>query len=116
VPRVAAPGKPVEFAQPTVLTKGRRRGGNKGESGNGKCRSVVPSDPARSSCYHGVANMTPAQRRPNVVVLGGGSWGTTIASICARRGPTLQWVRAEATAKDINEITATGAISATMSC
>jgi glycerol-3-phosphate dehydrogenase (NAD(P)+) len=45
----------------------------------------------------------PAQRQPHVVVLGGGSWGTTIASICARRGPTLQWVRSEATAKDINE-------------
>ena len=29
----------------------------------------------------------------DVVVLGGGSWGTTVASICARRGPTLQWVR-----------------------
>ncbi|MGB8208500.1 MAG: NAD(P)H-dependent glycerol-3-phosphate dehydrogenase [Mycobacterium sp.] len=47
--------------------------------------------------------MTPPQRQPHVVVLGGGSWGTTIASICARRGPTLQWVRSEATAKDINE-------------
>jgi glycerol-3-phosphate dehydrogenase (NAD(P)+) len=46
---------------------------------------------------------TPAQRQPNVVVLGGGSWGTTIASICARRGPTLQWVRAEVTAQDITE-------------
>ena len=46
--------------------------------------------------------MTPAPRQPNVVVLGGGSWGTTIASICARRGPTLQWVRSEETAKDIN--------------
>ncbi|KAA8954408.1 MAG: NAD(P)H-dependent glycerol-3-phosphate dehydrogenase, partial [Mycobacterium sp.] len=46
---------------------------------------------------------TPAQRQPHVVVLGGGSWGTTIASICARRGPTLQWVRSEETAKDINE-------------
>jgi glycerol-3-phosphate dehydrogenase (NAD(P)+) len=45
----------------------------------------------------------PAQRQPQVVVLGGGSWGTTIASICARRGPTLQWVRSEVTAKDINE-------------
>src|SRR5271157_2574822 len=45
----------------------------------------------------------PAQRQPHVVVLGGGSWGTTIASICARRGPTLQWVRSEVTAKDINE-------------
>ena len=41
--------------------------------------------------------------QPNVVVLGGGSWGTTVASICARRGPTLQWVRSEETANDINE-------------
>ncbi|EUA92385.1 NAD-dependent glycerol-3-phosphate dehydrogenase family protein [Mycobacterium ulcerans str. Harvey] len=47
--------------------------------------------------------MAPATREPNVVVLGGGSWGTTVASICARRGPTLQWVRSEATAKDIND-------------
>ncbi|MDT5092268.1 MAG: glycerol-3-phosphate dehydrogenase [Mycobacterium sp.] len=45
----------------------------------------------------------PAQRQPHVVVLGGGSWGTTIASICARRGPTLQWVRSQETAKDITE-------------
>jgi glycerol-3-phosphate dehydrogenase (NAD(P)+) len=47
--------------------------------------------------------MAPAQREPKVVVLGGGSWGTTVASICARRGPTLQWVRSAETAKDINE-------------
>jgi glycerol-3-phosphate dehydrogenase (NAD(P)+) len=47
--------------------------------------------------------MAPAQREPRVVVLGGGSWGTTVASICARRGPTLQWVRSEDTAQDINE-------------
>jgi glycerol-3-phosphate dehydrogenase (NAD(P)+) len=47
--------------------------------------------------------MRAAQRQPHVVVLGGGSWGTTVASICARRGPTLQWVRSEETAKDINE-------------
>ncbi|MGE2733786.1 NAD(P)H-dependent glycerol-3-phosphate dehydrogenase [Mycolicibacterium vaccae] len=47
--------------------------------------------------------MAPAQREPKVVVLGGGSWGTTVASICARRGPTLQWVRSEDTARDINE-------------
>ncbi|WP_343572784.1 NAD(P)H-dependent glycerol-3-phosphate dehydrogenase [Mycobacterium sp.] len=44
-----------------------------------------------------------ATREPKVVVLGGGSWGTTVASICARRGPTLQWVRSEETAKEINE-------------
>src|ERR1700682_5981087 len=47
--------------------------------------------------------MAPAQREPKVVVLGGGCWGTTVASICARRGPTLQWVRSEDTAKDIND-------------
>src|ERR1700739_3370650 len=68
--------------------KGRRRSGNKRESQPG---------------HHGVVIMTPAQRQPHVVVLGGGSWGTTIASICARRGPTLQWVRSAETVKDINE-------------
>jgi glycerol-3-phosphate dehydrogenase (NAD(P)+) len=47
--------------------------------------------------------MAASQREPKVVVLGGGSWGTTVASICARRGPTLQWVRSEETANDINE-------------
>src|SRR6201986_4643835 len=47
--------------------------------------------------------MAADKREPNVVVLGGGSWGTTVASICARRGPTLQWVRSEDTANDINE-------------
>src|SRR6476660_9284003 len=52
---------------------------------------------------HTLIGMAPSQREPNVVVLGGGSWGTTVASICARRGPTLQWVRSEATAEDINE-------------
>ncbi len=36
-------------------------------------------------------------------MLGGGSWGTTVASICARRGPTLQWVRSPETAEDINK-------------
>ncbi|GFG73295.1 NAD(P)H-dependent glycerol-3-phosphate dehydrogenase [Mycobacterium botniense] len=46
--------------------------------------------------------MSAATREPKVVVLGGGSWGTTVASICARRGPTLQWVRSTATANDIN--------------
>ncbi|KUI30515.1 glycerol-3-phosphate acyltransferase [Mycobacterium sp. IS-1496] len=46
--------------------------------------------------------MAHAQRQPKVVVLGGGSWGTTVASICSRRAPTMQWVRSEDTAKDIN--------------
>ena len=52
---------------------------------------------------HTLIDMAPGQREPNVVVLGGGSWGTTVASICARRGPTLQWVRSEETAADINK-------------
>ena len=69
-----------EFTQPKRATKGGHRGVN---------ASAV--------------SVTPTQRAPHVVVLGGGSWGTTIASICARRGPTLQWVRSEETAKDINE-------------
>lgn len=47
--------------------------------------------------------MAAAMREPKVVVLGGGSWGTTVASICARRGPTLQWVRSPETAADIND-------------
>ncbi|MCI4673521.1 NAD(P)H-dependent glycerol-3-phosphate dehydrogenase [Candidatus Mycolicibacterium alkanivorans] len=47
--------------------------------------------------------MTPDRREPNVVVLGGGSWGTTVASICSRRVPTLQWVRSEETAEDITK-------------
>jgi glycerol-3-phosphate dehydrogenase (NAD(P)+) len=47
--------------------------------------------------------MTPARREPRVVVLGGGSWGTTVASIASRRADTLQWVRSPETAEDINE-------------
>ena len=47
--------------------------------------------------------MTRARREPRVVVLGGGSWGTTVASIAARRADTLQWVRSAETAEDIDE-------------
>ncbi|MEO8816128.1 MAG: NAD(P)H-dependent glycerol-3-phosphate dehydrogenase [Mycobacterium sp.] len=47
--------------------------------------------------------MATVVRTPKVVVLGGGSWGTTVASICSRRAPTLQWVRSEKTAADIND-------------
>ncbi|WP_343709877.1 NAD(P)H-dependent glycerol-3-phosphate dehydrogenase [Mycobacterium sp.] len=47
--------------------------------------------------------MAPTQPHPKIVVFGGGSWGTTVASICARRGPTLQWVRSADTAADIND-------------
>jgi glycerol-3-phosphate dehydrogenase (NAD(P)+) len=38
-----------------------------------------------------------------VTVLGGGSWGTTIASLVARNTPTLLWARNAATVDEINE-------------
>ena len=57
----------------------------------------------RGAPRHTLIAMASAQREPNVVVLGGGSWGTTVASICARRGPTLQWVRSQETADDITK-------------
>jgi glycerol-3-phosphate dehydrogenase (NAD(P)+) len=47
--------------------------------------------------------MTAARREPRVVVFGGGSWGTTVASICSRRADTLQWVRSDETAEDVNK-------------
>ncbi len=38
-----------------------------------------------------------------VAVLGGGSWGTTVASLAARNTPTLLWARNAETAAEINE-------------
>ncbi|MBY0313283.1 MAG: hypothetical protein K2W85_14535 [Phycisphaerales bacterium] len=46
--------------------------------------------------------MIRAARELHVVVFGGGSWGTTVASIAARRAPTLQWVRSPETCENIN--------------
>ncbi|HEY5852634.1 MAG TPA: NAD(P)H-dependent glycerol-3-phosphate dehydrogenase [Aldersonia sp.] len=37
-----------------------------------------------------------------VVVLGAGSWGTTVASLAARNTPTLLWARDQATVDDVN--------------
>ncbi len=42
-------------------------------------------------------------RQPRVTVLGGGSWGTAVASIAARNGPTMLWARDAATVDGINE-------------
>ncbi len=39
----------------------------------------------------------------NVGLLGGGSWGTTIASLCARNSPTMLWARNANTVDDINQ-------------
>jgi glycerol-3-phosphate dehydrogenase (NAD(P)+) len=38
-----------------------------------------------------------------VCVLGAGSWGTTVASLAARNGPTVLWARNPETAREINE-------------
>src|SRR4051794_15615082 len=42
-------------------------------------------------------------RMPKVTVLGGGTWGTTVASIAARRTQTQLWVRDPEIATAINE-------------
>ena len=39
----------------------------------------------------------------NVTVLGGGSWGTTVAALVARNAPTLLWARNPDTAREVNE-------------
>jgi glycerol-3-phosphate dehydrogenase (NAD(P)+) len=39
----------------------------------------------------------------NVAVLGGGSWGTTVASLAAANAPTVLWCRSSEVADDINE-------------
>ena len=38
-----------------------------------------------------------------VSILGGGSWGTTVASLVARNTPALLWARNEETVREINE-------------
>ncbi len=39
----------------------------------------------------------------NVAVLGGGSWGTTVAHLCAHNAPTTLWARSDETVTDIND-------------
>jgi glycerol-3-phosphate dehydrogenase (NAD(P)+) len=41
-------------------------------------------------------------RKTCVSVIGGGSWGTTVASLAARNAPTLLWSRREEVADEIN--------------
>lgn len=38
-----------------------------------------------------------------ISVIGAGSWGTTVASLCASRNPTMLWARRPELAKSINE-------------
>ena len=41
-------------------------------------------------------------RQMRVGLLGGGSWGTTVASLVARNAPVLLWARDAATVTEIN--------------
>ena len=41
-------------------------------------------------------------REPRVAVIGAGSWGTTVASIAARHGPTVLWARRPEVAEAVN--------------
>jgi len=43
------------------------------------------------------------RRQPRVAVLGGGSWGTTVASIVSRSAATVLWSRSAETVTDIND-------------
>jgi glycerol-3-phosphate dehydrogenase (NAD(P)+) len=45
--------------------------------------------------------MSPPTRQARVAVVGGGSWGTTVASITARNVPTLLWTRRPEVAEEI---------------
>ena len=50
--------------------------------------------------------MTPGvaiRRQPKVAVIGAGSWGTAVASIVARKSPTVLWARSEEVARQIND-------------
>jgi len=40
-------------------------------------------------------------RQTHVSVIGGGSWGTTVASLVARNAPTTLWTRREEVAEEI---------------
>ncbi len=39
----------------------------------------------------------------NVAVLGGGSWGTTVAHLCAHNAPTVLWARSADTVREVND-------------
>src|SRR5207245_1160922 len=42
------------------------------------------------------------RRQPRVAVLGGGSWGTAVASIVARSAPTVLWARSPEVAEEVD--------------
>ncbi len=55
-------------------------------------------------------------RPVRVVVLGSGSWGTTVAGLAARNTPTLLWARNPDTAAEINDTHRNSRYLATGNC
>lgn len=51
----------------------------------------MPDDPAKLDTL-----------KPNVTVIGGGSWGTTVAALVARKANVVLWARNQATVDEIN--------------
>lgn len=45
---------------------------------------------------------SPNRREPRVAVIGAGSWGSSVASIVARKNPTVMWARSAEVADEIN--------------
>ena len=43
------------------------------------------------------------EKKLRVALLGGGSWGTTVASLTARNSPTIMWARDAHSVEDINK-------------
>jgi glycerol-3-phosphate dehydrogenase (NAD(P)+) len=43
------------------------------------------------------------EKKLRVALLGGGSWGTTVASLTARNSPTTMWARDTHSVEDINK-------------
>ncbi|HME72241.1 MAG TPA: NAD(P)H-dependent glycerol-3-phosphate dehydrogenase [Myxococcota bacterium] len=41
--------------------------------------------------------------RPQIAVIGAGSWGTTLASMCSRHGPATIWAREDPVVEEIND-------------
>jgi len=48
--------------------------------------------------------MSDAQSNLRVLIVGGGSWGTTVAHLAAHNGPTTLWARHESTVDEINTL------------
>jgi glycerol-3-phosphate dehydrogenase (NAD(P)+) len=70
-------------------------------------RSITPTSRDATACSiysnDGDSVRQAAMMQLRVAVMGGGSWGTTIASMMSRNTPTVLWARDAATVGEVNE-------------